>query len=335
MARDWNDLFIADGPTAGGSSSDSIEDEPTKERRRGRFAKLVDSLRKTRQALGAELQSTLFEDVNDETWERLEEALIYADVGARTTAKVVEQLEREATEGGIVGGEALSRRLTELLADLARVGDDHIDLRAKPTVILMAGVNGTGKTTTTGKLAHHLSRELGHNVVLAAADTFRAAAVEQLGIWAERSGAEFVRGPDGSDPGSVAYEAVAVGIRSGADVVIIDTAGRLHTQDNLMAELTKIRRVIGKQLPEAPHETLLTVDATTGQNGLRQAQLFSEAIEVDGLVLTKLDGTAKGGIAIAIAQELAIPVKLIGIGEQLDDLRPFDAEDFAKALVEQ
>jgi fused signal recognition particle receptor len=333
MARDWNDLFIADGVSAGASRAAVAEDEPAKERRRGRFAKLVDSLRKTRQALGAELQSTLFEDVNDETWERLEEALIYADVGARTTAKVVEQLEREATEGGIIGGEALSRRLMELLADLARVGDDHIDLRAKPTVILMAGVNGTGKTTTTGKLAHHLSRELGHSVVLAAADTFRAAAVEQLGVWAERAGAEFVRGPDGSDPGSVAYEAVAVGIGSGADVVIIDTAGRLHTQDNLMAELTKIRRVIGKQLADAPHETLLTVDATTGQNGLRQAQLFSEAIKVDGLVLTKLDGTAKGGIAIAIAQELSIPVKLIGIGEQLDDLRPFDAEDFARALV--
>ena len=333
MARDWTDLFIVDGPLAGGARA-AAEDEPaTGERRRGRFARLVDSLRKTRQALGAELQSTLFEDVNDETWERLEEALIYADVGARTTAKVVEQLEREATEGGIVGGEALTRRLTELLADLARVGDDHIDLRAKPTVILMAGVNGTGKTTTTGKLAHHLSRELGHSVVLAAADTFRAAAVEQLGVWAQRAGAEFVRGPDGSDPGSVAYEGVAAGIRSGADVVIIDTAGRLHTQDNLMAELTKIRRVIGKQIPEAPHETLLTVDATTGQNGLRQAQLFSEAIEVSGLVLTKLDGTAKGGIAIAIAQELEIPVKLIGVGEQLEDLRPFDADEFARALV--
>jgi len=297
------------------------------------FSRLRENLRKTRQALGAEIQATLFEEVNEETWERLEEALIYADVGAPMTAQVVGQLEREATAGGITGGEALSERLTELLADIARVGDDHIDLRAKPTVILMAGVNGTGKTTTTGKLAHHLSRELGHKVVLVAADTFRAAAVEQLELWAARAGAEFVRGPDGTDPGSVAFEGVKIGLDSGADVVIVDTAGRLHTQDDLMGELTKIRRVIAKQLPDAPHETLLTVDATTGQNGLRQAQLFSEAIEVDGLVLTKLDGTAKGGIALAIAGELGIPVKLIGVGEQLEDLRPFDASDFARALI--
>jgi fused signal recognition particle receptor len=331
VTREWSDLFIADHAPVGDPASEP--EEVVAEKRRGMFSRLRENLRKTRQALGAEIQATLFEEVNDETWERLEEALIYADVGARTTAQVVGQLEREATDGGIVGGEALTARLTELLADIARVGDDHIDLRAKPTVILMAGVNGTGKTTTTGKLAHHLSRELGYSVVLAAADTFRAAAVEQLGVWAERAGATFVRGPDGTDPGSVAYEGVATAIADGADVVIVDTAGRLHTQDDLMGELAKIRRVISKQIPDAPHETLLTVDATTGQNGLRQAQLFSQAIDVSGLVLTKLDGTAKGGIALAIANELGIPVKLIGIGEQLDDLRPFDASDFARALV--
>jgi fused signal recognition particle receptor len=331
MAREWTDLFIADEASRAPAAA---EPEPVAaEKRRGMFSRLRENLRKTRQALGAEIQATLFEEVNEETWERLEEALIYADVGARTTAQVVGQLEREATEGGITGGEALSARLIELLADIARVGDDHIDLRAKPTVILMAGVNGTGKTTTTGKLAHHLSRELGHKVVLVAADTFRAAAVEQLELWAGRAGAEFVRGPESTDPGSVAFEGVRIGIESGADVVIVDTAGRLHTQDDLMGELTKIRRVIAKQIPDAPHETLLTVDATTGQNGLRQAQLFSQAIEVDGLVLTKLDGTAKGGIALAIAGELGIPVKLIGIGEQLEDLRPFDAGDFARALI--
>ncbi len=329
MARDWSDLFIVDGELP----AVTVGDAEPEGRRAGRFRRLRENLRKTRQALGAEIQATLFEELNDETWERLEEALIYADVGASTTAKVVAQLEREATEGGITGGEALSERLIELLADITRVGDDHIDLRAKPTVILMAGVNGTGKTTTTGKLAYHLSRELGHSVVMAAADTFRAAAVEQLGMWAERAGAGFVRGPDGSDPGSVAYEGVATAIREGADVVIVDTAGRLHTQDNLMEELAKIRRVIAKQLPDAPHETLLTVDSTTGQNGLRQAQLFSQAIDVSGLVLTKLDGTAKGGIALAIAGELGIPVKLIGTGEQLDDLRPFEATEFARALV--
>jgi fused signal recognition particle receptor len=331
MARDWSDLFIADARDRAGVVEGTAPAES--EKRRGMFSRLRENLRKTRQALGAEIQATLFEEVNEETWERLEEALIYADVGARTTASVVGQLEREATEGVLVGGEALTARLTELLADIARVGDEHIDLRAKPTVILMAGVNGTGKTTTTGKLAYHLSRELGYKVVLVAADTFRAAAVEQLGIWAERSGAIFVRGPDETDPGSVAFDGLATAIAEQADVVIVDTAGRLHTQEDLMGELTKIRRVISKQIPDAPHETLLTVDATTGQNGLRQAQLFSQAIDVSGLVLTKLDGTAKGGIALAIASDLGIPVKLIGIGEQLDDLRPFDPTEFARALV--
>jgi fused signal recognition particle receptor len=331
MARDWRDLFIVDGvpsPTAESEAEPAVQ-----ERRRGMFRRLRENLRKTRQALTSEIQATLFEDLSDETWERLEEALIYADVGARTTAQVVEQLEREATEGGITGGEALSARLTELLAEIARTGDDRIDLRPNPTVILVAGVNGTGKTTTVGKLAWHLSKELGRSVVLGAGDTFRAAGVEQLEIWAQRAGVAFVKGSPNADPGAVAFDTIAAARRDGADVAIIDTAGRLHTQDDLMAELAKVRRVIAKQIPEAPHETLLTVDATTGQNGLRQARLFSEAVEVDGLVLTKLDGTAKGGIALAIAHELGIPVKLIGVGEQLEDLRPFDADEFARALV--
>jgi fused signal recognition particle receptor len=329
MARDWQDLFIL------GGTPDAAPEAPVaaEEQRVGRFRRLRENLRKTRQALTSEIQATLFEDLSDATWERLEEALIYADFGARTTAQVVEQLEREATGGEISGGEALTQRLTELLADIARSGDDRIDLTAQPTVILMAGVNGTGKTTTTGKLAWHLSREAGRSVVLAAADTFRAAGVEQLELWAERAGASFVKGPSNADPGSVAYDAIATARRVGADVVIIDTAGRLHTQDELMAELGKVRRVITKQIPEAPHETLLTVDATTGQNGLRQAQLFSQTIDVSGLVLTKLDGTAKGGIALAIAHELGIPVKLIGVGEKLEDLRPFEAGEFARALI--
>ncbi len=332
MARDWRDLFIVDGaPPAAGSDA-----EPeSQERRRGMFRRLRENLRKTRQALTSEIQATLFEDLSEETWERLEEALIYADVGARTTAQVVEQLEREATEGGITGGEALTARLTELLADIARTGEDRIDLRPEPTVILVAGVNGTGKTTTVGKLAWHISKELGKSVVVGAGDTFRAAGVEQLEVWAQRAGAAFVKGPPDADPGAVAFDTVAAARRDGADVAIVDTAGRLHTQDDLMAELAKVKRVIAKQIPEAPHETLLTVDATTGQNGLRQARLFSEAVPVSGLVLTKLDGTAKGGIALAIAQELGIPVKLIGVGEQLEDLRPFDPSEFARALVAQ
>jgi fused signal recognition particle receptor len=330
MARDWRDLFIVEGVPPPGATESAPE---TQERRRGMFRRLRENLRKTRQALTSEIQATLFEDLSDETWERLEEALIYADVGAGTTAKVVGQLEREATDGDITGGEALTNRLIELLADIARTGEDRIDLRHDPTVILVAGVNGTGKTTTVGKLAWHLRNDLGQKVVLGAADTFRAAGVEQLELWAQRAGVEFVKGPPDADPGAVAYDAIAAGRRDGADVVIIDTAGRLHTQDDLMAELTKVKRVIAKQIPDAPHETLLTVDATTGQNGLRQARLFSEAVPVSGLVLTKLDGTAKGGIALAIAHELGIPVKLIGIGEQLEDLRPFDPDDFARALV--
>ena len=201
-------------------------------------------------------------------------------------------------------------------------------------MILITGVNGTGKTTTIGKIAWHLQKELGLSVVLGAADTFRAAAVEQLVAWGERAGCEVVRAAEGADPGAVAYDAVEAARSRGHDVAIIDTAGRLHTQHHLMEELAKVRRVIDRQLPGAPHETLLTIDATTGQNGLRQALLFREAVDVTGIVLTKLDGTAKGGIALAIAQELGVPVKLIGIGEALEDLRPFDPDDFARALLE-
>jgi fused signal recognition particle receptor len=332
MARDWHELFITDGHHA--VAPPEPETAATEERRRGFFRRLRDNMRKTREALAAEVQATLFEgDLDAETWERLEEALIYADVGARTTAEVVERLEQEAESGELQGGEALTSRLADLLAQLARTGDDTIDLRAEPAVILVVGVNGTGKTTTIGKLAWHLRRTLGLSVVIGAADTFRAAAVEQLERWAERAGVELVKGREGSDPGAVAFDAVARARERGADVVIIDTAGRLHTQHNLMEELAKVRRVIAKQMPDAPHETLMTVDATTGQNGVRQAKLFGEAVGVTGIILTKLDGTAKGGIALAIANELGIPVKLIGIGEQLEDLRPFDPDDFARALL--
>ena len=332
MARDWNDLFITDGASPVAAAAAGAADET--ERRRGFFKRLRTNLSKTREALGAEIQATLLDgDVDNQTWERLEEALIMADVGATTTARVVGELEEEATGGSITGGEALGNRLAEMLAGIARTGEDRIDLRHSPTVIMAVGVNGTGKTTTIGKLAWHLRQELDLKVVLGAADTFRAAAVEQLAGWAKRAGCEIVTGREGSDPGSVAFEAIKQGRASGADVVIIDTAGRLHTQDNLMAELAKVRRVISKQIEDAPHETLLTVDATTGQNGLRQAKLFSEVVPVDGIVLTKLDGTAKGGIALAIASELGIPVKLIGIGEALEDLRPFDADEYARALL--
>jgi fused signal recognition particle receptor len=227
----------------------------------------------------------------------------------------------------------VQERLIEIVAELAAVGDDRIHLASQPAVLMMVGVNGTGKTTTIGKVAWHLAKEMELDVIIAAADTYRAAAVEQLAEWAERAGAQIVRSSPGSDPGAVAYDAVEAAEARGADVVIVDTAGRLHTQANLMDELAKVRRVIGKRLDGAPHETLITIDATTGQNGLRQAQAFSEAVEVSGVVLTKLDGTAKGGITLAIANELEVPVKLIGIGESLEALRPFDPDDFARALL--
>jgi fused signal recognition particle receptor len=336
VARDWNDLFItaeragAPGATPG---EDATHERAAPPGRRGLLRRLRESMAKTRQALGSEIHATLFAVLDEHTWERLEEALIMADVGAATTAAVVQTLEHEASDGTLEGGEALSERLIELLAETAGIGDGRIDLRAEPTVIMAVGVNGTGKTTTIGKLAWHLRTELGHSVLLAAADTFRAAAKEQLEGWAERAGCEIVTGAEGSDPGAVAFEAVAQARRAGVDVVIVDTAGRLHTQDDLMGELAKVRRVIARQLPGAPHETLLTIDATTGQNGLRQAMLFAQTAEVSGVVLTKLDGTARGGIALAIARELGLPVKLIGVGETVEDLRPFDPEDFARALI--
>jgi fused signal recognition particle receptor len=331
--NDWGDLFIAGERLTGERLHERINATPSSESRRSFFRRLRESLSKTRQALGSEIQATLFQALDEHTWERLEEALIMADVGAPTTAAVVETLETEVTQGSLSGGEALSERLIDLLAQSARSEDGRIDIRAKPTVILAVGVNGTGKTTTIGKLAWHLQRELGASVLLAAADTFRAAATEQLEGWAQRAGAAIVSGPQGSDPGAVAFEAIARARRDGADVVIVDTAGRLHTQDDLMAELQKVRRVISRQLEGAPHETLLTIDATTGQNGLRQARAFGQAAAVSGIVLTKLDGTARGGIALAIRRELDLPIKLIGVGEALEDLRPFDADDFARALI--
>jgi fused signal recognition particle receptor len=334
MTRTWPELFVTDAAPDGTGAATHNDPRADREPSGGLFRRLRDNLRKSREALGAELEASVLQRLDEEAWERLEESLIHADVGARTTASIVERLEREASAGELAGAGDLTRRLRELLADAARTGDDRIDLRATPTVILCVGVNGTGKTTTIGKIAWHLRGELGRSVLLAAGDTFRAAAVEQLATWAERAGADFVRAAPGSDPGAVAYDAVEAARARGHDVVVVDTAGRLHTQQPLMEELAKVRRVIEKQLPGAPHETLLTIDATTGQNGLRQALLFRDAVEVSGIVLTKLDGTAKGGIALAIAQELGVPVKLIGIGEGLEDLRPFDADDFARALVE-
>jgi fused signal recognition particle receptor len=330
MATSWQEILDL-GSRTGTEASSEAESEAG---RRGVFRRLRESLSKSRKALSEEISASLFDRIDEETWERLEEALILADAGATTTAKVVERLEHEVEGGSVAAdGEAVRARLIEILAEVAGTARAPIDLSGEPAVLLMVGVNGTGKTTTIGKIAWHLSKEFGLSVVLGAADTYRAAAAEQLAEWADRAGAELVRSAEGGDPGAVAFDAIAAARARGADVVIIDTAGRLHTQSNLMDELAKVRRVIAKQMPGAPHETLLSIDATTGQNGLRQAKIFAEAAEVDGVVLTKLDGTAKGGIVLAIAAELEIPVKLIGTGEQLEDLRPFDPTDFANALL--
>src|ERR1700742_2946419 len=311
MATSWQEMIDLGSREPAKIEQPDEAAEP--ERRRGVFRRLRESLSKSRQALQEEISASVFEKIDDETWELLEEALILADVGAPTTAAVVEKLEHEVDSGAVPPrGEAIPARLLAMLAE---------------------GVTGPGKRTTIGKIAWHLSKEFGLSVVMGAGDTYRAAAAEQLAAWAERAGAELVRGQDGADPGAVAYDAVSAAVARKADVVIIDTAGRLHTQDNLMEELAKVRRVIGKLIPDAPHETLISIDSTTGQNGLRQAKVFSEAVEVDGVVLTKLDGTAKGGIALAIASELGIPVKLIGVGEKLEDLRPFDPEEYAAALL--
>jgi fused signal recognition particle receptor len=329
MAKTWQEVFrTADGAAA------AVAEAEAGEERQGFFRRLRANLARSREALAGELRATFTGPLDDETWERLEETLIYADVGASTTAKVVERLEQEAEEGSLQEGEDLVRRLQETLAEVARVGDDHIDVSHSPSIVLTVGVNGTGKTTTIGKVAWHLQKEAGLSVIMAAADTYRAAAQEQLAQWAERAGCEIVGATPGSDPGAVVFDAIEAARARGHDVVIADTAGRLHTQVPLMEELAKVRRVIEKQVPGAPHETLLTVDATTGQNGLRQARLFQETVDVTGIVLTKLDGTAKGGIALAIAEELGLPVKLIGIGESLEDLRPFDPDEFARALLE-
>jgi fused signal recognition particle receptor len=316
VTRSWAELLGEEVPPA----------EEEQEQRRGWFGRLRESLAGSRRALTQEL---FFNPADEESWERVEEALIQADCGVAATVEIVRRLElREpANEGELLAG------LEEVVAELVSPqGDGRLAVQETPSVLLVVGVNGTGKTTTIGKLAHHL-REYGHSVVLAAADTFRAAAEEQLEIWADRAGADFVGAARGADPAAVAYDAIEAAEARDHGVVIVDTAGRLHTQTNLMQELAKIRRVIAQRLDGAPHETLLVIDATTGQNGLQQARLFGEAVDVTGVALTKLDGSAKGGIAVAIAHELALPVKLIGVGEALEDLQPFDAREFARALV--
>src|SRR5262245_9998424 len=314
MSRTWAELL-----------GDEAESAIDAEERAGFCSRLRDSLGKSRRALQEQLVAAAFDADDEAAWERLEEALLAADVGVPATVELVGRLEARGAIDSLE--QALAEEVEALLGE-----PPTLDLAHVPALVLVVGVNGTGKTTTIGKLARQLRRH-GRSVLVGAADTFRAAAEEQLEIWAERAGADFVGGSKGADPAAVAYDAIEAGRARGRDVVIVDTAGRLHTQTSLMDELEKVRRVISGRLDGAPHETLLVVDATTGQNALPQARLFGEAVAVSGVALTKLDGSAKGGVAVAIAHELKLPVKLVGTGEGVDDLRPFDPADFARALV--
>ena len=299
----------------------------------GFFEKIKNGLKKTRAAMANTLGGIFasFSGANEEFYEELEESMILADIGVETSCKAVEQLRTVVKERKLRTAEEIHDALKDILVDMLNVGDTSLKLGTHPSVVLVIGVNGVGKTTTIGKLAAQLKAE-GKKVLLCAGDTFRAAAAEQLGIWAERSGVDIVRHEEGSDPAAVVYDGICAAKARNSDVIIIDTAGRLHNKANLMNELSKIRRIIDRELPEADVETLMVLDATTGQNGLLQAKQFLESSRLTGIVLTKLDGTAKGGIVFAITSELNIPVKYVGVGEGIDDLIPFDAKTFAEAL---
>ena len=301
----------------------------------GFFDKIKQGLTRTKQNMAVSLNNMCasFTGENEEFFEELEETLILSDAGVETSLAAVEKLRSRVKERGLRGGEEVRAALAEILTDVLNVGDRELKLDTKPAVILVVGVNGVGKTTTIGKLAARLHGQ-GKKVLLCAGDTFRAAAAEQLTVWAERAGADIVRHEEGSDPAAVVFDAISAAKARGADVIICDTAGRLHNKQNLMNELAKISRVIARELPDADVETLLVLDATTGQNGLIQAKQFKETTGLTGLVLTKLDGTAKGGIVFAIAGELGLPVKYVGVGEQVDDLMPFEPEGFVEALLQ-
>lgn len=299
----------------------------------GFFSKISEGLKKTRDSLD-KLFDGVFSggSVNDELFDDLEEALVLGDTGAATAGAICEELRKKVKKEGITDPEQVRSMLAEVIAEMLR-GGQELNLETKPSIIMVIGVNGAGKTTTIGKMAKRFVDE-GKKVVVAAADTFRAAAIEQLDVWAERSGAEIIKHAEGSDPAAVVFDAIAAGKARHADVIICDTAGRLHNKKGLMDELAKIGRVINREAAGASVETLLVLDATTGQNALNQAREFGAACGITGIVLTKLDGTARGGVVIGIKQELGIPIKFIGVGEQAEDLQPFDPDAFAKALFE-
>ena len=298
----------------------------------GIFAKIKEGLKKRRDSMSASVNSMLsaFTKIDEDLFEELEELLVMGDVGVPTAERICEEVRRKVKEQRITDPNAIYDVLRATVAELLR-GGEELHISTKPSIILVIGVNGVGKTTTIGKIASMLVKD-GKKVILGAADTFRAAAIEQLEVWAERSGASIIKQSEGSDPASVVFDSIAAAKARGADVVICDTAGRLHNKKNLMDELAKINRVIDRELPEADKEVLLVLDAATGQNAVNQAREFKNAANITGIVLTKLDGTAKGGVVLAIREHLDMPVKFIGVGEQVDDLQPFDADEFADAL---
>lgn len=298
----------------------------------GFFSKIKEGLKKTRNAVVNQIDGMLksFTKIDEELFEELEELLVMGDVGVKTASKITEELRVRVKKEGVTDPNEVHRLLEEITADMLR-GVEELNLNTKPSIILVIGVNGVGKTTTIGKLANNL-RMQGKSVLLAAADTFRAAAIDQLEIWAERAQCDIVKQKEGSDPAAVVYDAISAAKARGTDIIIADTAGRLHNKKYLMDELGKITRIIDRELPDADKEFLIVLDATTGQNAVNQAREFKNSAGITGIVLTKLDGTAKGGVVLSVKEELGVPVKYIGIGEQMDDLQPFDADSFAKAL---
>ena len=302
----------------------------------GFFDKLKNGLTKTRESIAKQVNNvfSVFVKVDDELFENLEEALIMADIGVETSTYIIEKLRDNVKHKHITDGNLVKEELKSIISEILSALDTTVNTSTTPSVILVIGVNGVGKTTSIGKIASHY-QSMGKKVLLAAADTFRAAAIDQLDIWAQRSGCDIIKHQENSDPAAVVFDACTAAKARGADILICDTAGRLHNKKNLMAELAKINRVIERELPDSARETLLVLDATTGQNAVSQAKLFSEAADITGIILTKLDGTAKGGIVISIAKEQNVPVKFVGVGEGIDDLQEFNSDDFAKAIFEE
>lgn len=316
------------------SEREDVSEEDAPAKREGFFTKLKNGLKKTKDGFvnKVELLINSFTKIDEDFFDELEETLILSDIGAETSMEICDRLRAAVKRTGATDPADVKELLREIIAEIL-TGENELRLDTKPSVIMVIGVNGAGKTTTIGKLAAHLKRS-GKRVIVAAADTFRAAAIDQLNVWTDRAGVELIKQTEGSDPAAVVFDAINAAKARGADVVLCDTAGRLHNKKNLMEELKKIARVVSRELPEASTEILLVLDATTGQNAVNQAKLFGESAEISGIVLTKLDGTAKGGIIIPIKNELGIPVKLVGVGEKIDDLQPFIPEDYVKALFE-